>query len=133
MDSSQGRLVKYSGDLRTKGTLMQDTVQQVKEAATRGAAVAKEVAMHGAVVAADGFKSAAQETRREAVSLWANPDERNELIRTGVICLAVLLGVSLLVTLTGWFPVWLRILVIFATLGGLAKFLMSRISDSSDT
>lgn len=101
---------------------MNNTVEQVKEAAT-----------HGAAVAADGLKSAAQETRREVENLWANTDERNDLIRTGAICLAVLLGVSLLVTLTGWFPIWVRILVIFLTLGGLAKFLMSRISDSSDT
>jgi len=118
---------------RTKGTLMQGTVQQVKEVAARGAAVAKEVATHGAVVAADGLKSAAQETRREVTSLWSNTDERNAIIRTGAICLAVLIGVSLLVTLTSWLPVWLRVMVIFATFGGLTKFLMSRISDSSDT
>ncbi len=112
---------------------MQDTVQQMKDAATHGVVVAKEVAAHGAVVAVDGLKSAAQETRREVTTLWANTDERNDLIRTGSVCLGLLIGVSLLVTLTGWLPVWLRILVIFVTIGGLAKFLMSRISDSSDT
>lgn len=92
----------------------------------------KEVATHSADVTLHGIQDVAQETRREVSTLWQNADERDDLIRTGAICVGILIGVSLLVTLTGWLPVWLRVLVIFGTLGALARWFVSRISGDSD-
>lgn len=92
----------------------------------------KHAATDAALVVSHGLHDAATETKREITDLWQVEDEREQLIRTGAICLAVLVGVSLIVTLTGWLPVWLRVLVIVGTIGGLSKWFLSKIADGSD-
>ncbi len=76
------------------------------------------------------IQDVALETKREFTTLWQNTDEREELLRTGAYCAGILIGVSILVALTGWMPLWLRILVVFLTLGGLCWWMMKKISDS---
>jgi len=74
----------------------------------------------------------ATEMKSEVSTLWGNRDEREDLIRTAVISGMVLVGVIILVVITSWMPLWLRLSVLFATIGILAKHLCSKIADASD-
>ncbi len=90
----------------------------------------KEAVGHGASTTIHQLQGVAQETKKEFGALWQNADERDDLLRTLFWCVAILIGVSVLVIVTGWMPLWARLLVIFLTLGILGRWLMSKISDS---
>jgi hypothetical protein len=102
------------------GTLMQEkVVEHFKEAAASTASATIHT-----------LQDVAVGTKREFSTLWANADEREELIRTGAYCGGILIGVCILVALTSWMPLWLRLLVVVSTLGGLSWWMMKKISDS---
>ena len=109
---------------------MSEKVEHLKEAAATTASATihqlQDVA-HGTV---HTLQDVAVGTKREFSTLWSNADEREELIRTGAYCAGILIGVTILVALTGWMPLWLRLLVVFLTLGGLSMWMMKKISDS---
>ncbi|MBC8138805.1 MAG: hypothetical protein H8F28_23240 [Fibrella sp.] len=109
---------------------MSEKVEHFKEvAATTASATIHTLqdAAHGTV---HTLQDVAVGTKREFSTLWANADEREELIRTGAYCGGILIGVSVLVAVTGWMPLWLRLLVVFLTLGCLSWWMMKKISDS---
>ncbi|MBC8136676.1 MAG: hypothetical protein H8F28_12375 [Fibrella sp.] len=109
---------------------MSDKVEHFKEAAASTASATihqlQDVA-HGTV---HTIQDVAVGTKREFSTLWQNADEREELIRTAAYCGGILVGVCILVALTGWMPLWLRLLVVVSTLGGLGWWMMKKISDS---
>ena len=74
----------------------------------------------------------AEEMKSEVSSIWKNNDERDDILRTAMISGGILVAVSILVFVTGFLPVWARLLVIFATIGILGRWLMTKISDSTD-
>lgn len=92
----------------------------------------KEAAATGASATIHQIQDVAQGTKREFSTLWQNADERDEIIRTGAFCVGILVGVSVLVAVTSWMPIWLRLLVVFATIGFLGRWLMSKIADTAD-
>ena len=68
----------------------------------------------------------------ETQSIWSNADVRDDIIRTAIFCGAILCVVTVLVFVTAWLAIWLRLAIICLTLGILGKWLMSKIADSSD-
>ena len=92
----------------------------------------KEAAATGATVTIHQLQDVAQGTKREFSTLWQNDDERDEIIRTVVFAAGILIGVSVLVAITHWMPLWLRLLVVVATIGALGRWLMTKIADSTD-
>lgn len=90
----------------------------------------KEAAASTASATVHQLQDVAVGTKREFSTLWANQDEREELIRTGMYCGGILLVVGVFVALTSWMPMWLRLLVVVLTLGGIVWSMMKKISDS---
>lgn len=110
--------------------MQENVVEHWKEAAAHTASAtvhSLQGAAHGTV---HTLQDVAVGTKREFSTLWANADEREELIRTGIYCGGILVGVCILVALTSWMPLWLRLLVVVLTLGGLGWWMMKKISDS---
>ena len=92
----------------------------------------KKSAVDGASATIHQFHDVAEETKREFGTIWRNADVREDLIRTGIICVAVFIGVAVLSAIASWLPLWLRLVVIFATIGILGRWLMTKIADGSD-
>jgi len=93
------------------------SLQQVKESASH---------------VAEPIFHVADEMKSEVRAVWRNNDERDDIIRTAMISGGILVGVIVLSFITGFLPIWLRLVVVFATIGILGRWLMTKIADTVD-